>query len=72
MTQAELLKEVTKTIVQRFPPKRIVLFGSHVQGKAGPDSAWTSSSKWKVPSSLPNVQWRSARYSGCGAGGRWT
>lgn len=38
MTQAELLKEVTKTIVQRFHPKRIVLFGSHARGEARPDS----------------------------------
>lgn len=37
MTQAELLKEVTKTIVQRFHPKRIVLFGSHARDEAGPD-----------------------------------
>ena len=38
MTQADLLKEVTKTIVQRFHPKRIVLFGSHARGEARPDS----------------------------------
>jgi predicted nucleotidyltransferase len=38
MTQTELLKEVTKTIVERFHPKRILLFGSHARGEAGPDS----------------------------------
>ena len=38
MTRAELLKEVTKTIVERFHPKRIVLFGSHARGDARPDS----------------------------------
>lgn len=38
MTQAALLEHVTKTLVERFRPKRIVLFGSHARGDAGPDS----------------------------------
>lgn len=38
MTQAALLDYVTKTIVDRFHPKRIVVFGSHARGDAGPDS----------------------------------
>jgi uncharacterized protein len=38
MTQAALLDHVTKTIVQRFHPKRIVVFGSHARGDALPDS----------------------------------
>ena len=38
MTQATLLEQVTHTIVERFHPKRIVLFGSHARGDAGPDS----------------------------------
>jgi predicted nucleotidyltransferase len=38
MTQATLLEHVTKTIVERFRPKRIMVFGSHARGEAGPDS----------------------------------
>jgi predicted nucleotidyltransferase len=38
MTQAALLEHVTKTIVERFHPKRIVVFGSHARGEARPDS----------------------------------
>ena len=38
MSPAELLQEVTRTIVERFHPRRIVLFGSHARGEAGPDS----------------------------------
>jgi uncharacterized protein len=38
MTQAALLEHVTKTIVERFRPKRILVFGSHARGEAGPDS----------------------------------
>lgn len=38
MTQAALLDHVTQTIVERFHPKRIVVFGSHARGDAGPDS----------------------------------
>jgi predicted nucleotidyltransferase len=38
MTQAALLEQVTRTIVERFHPKRIVLFGSHARGDASSDS----------------------------------
>jgi predicted nucleotidyltransferase len=38
MTQDDLLEQVTRTIVERFHPKRIVLFGSHARGDAGSDS----------------------------------
>ncbi|MEY4704847.1 MAG: hypothetical protein RL042_1049 [Nitrospirota bacterium] len=38
MIQATLLDHVTKTIVERFHPKRIMVFGSHARGDAGPDS----------------------------------
>lgn len=38
MTQAALLDHVTHAIVQRFHPKRIVVFGSHARGEAGPGS----------------------------------
>ena len=38
MTQTALLEQVTRTIVERFHPKRIVLFGSHARGHAGSDS----------------------------------
>lgn len=33
-----LIQEITRTIVERFHPRRIVLFGSHARGDAGPDS----------------------------------
>lgn len=35
---AELIDEVVRTIVDALRPKRIVLFGSHARGDAGPDS----------------------------------
>jgi predicted nucleotidyltransferase len=35
---AKLIERVTQTIVERFHPRRIVLFGSHARGDAGPDS----------------------------------
>lgn len=38
MTQTALLDHVTKTIVDRFHPNRILVFGSHARGEAGPDS----------------------------------
>lgn len=38
MTQAALLEQVTKTIVERFRPRRIMVFGSHARGDAGPNS----------------------------------
>lgn len=38
MTQASLLTHVTQTIIDRFHPKRIMVFGSHARGEAGPDS----------------------------------
>ncbi len=37
MTHTTLLEQVTRTIVERFLPKRIVLFGSHARGDAGSD-----------------------------------
>jgi len=33
-----LLQEVTATLVARFRPRRIILFGSHARGKAGEES----------------------------------
>jgi uncharacterized protein len=38
MTRAALLEHVTKTIVERFRPRRIMVFGSHARGDADPDS----------------------------------
>lgn len=35
---ASLIGEVSKTIVDRLNPRRIILFGSHASGEAGPDS----------------------------------
>src|SRR5437016_3337039 len=34
----KLIEHVTKTIVEKFNPRRIVLFGSHARGEAGPES----------------------------------
>ena len=34
----KLIRHITDTIVERFHPRRIVLFGSHARGDAGPDS----------------------------------
>lgn len=33
-----LIQEITHTIVERFHPRRIVLFGSHARGTANEDS----------------------------------
>jgi len=32
------IAEVTDKIVERFAPRRVILFGSHARGCAGPDS----------------------------------
>ena len=37
-TNDEVLKHITDTIVQRFHPRRIILFGSRARGQANPDS----------------------------------
>lgn len=33
-----LIREMTDRIVSRFDPERVILFGSHARGSAGPDS----------------------------------
>jgi len=38
MTDTKLLAHITSTIVERFHPKRIILFGSHARGDAMADS----------------------------------
>ena len=38
MIDSALIDRITRTIVERFNPKRIVLFGSHARGDADPDS----------------------------------
>ncbi len=38
MIDSALIDRVTRTIVERFNPKRIVLFGSHARDDADPDS----------------------------------
>jgi len=38
MTDTTLLDHITRTIVERFHPRRVVLFGSHARGEARPDS----------------------------------
>lgn len=34
----EHIQEITRRIVERFSPRRIILFGSHARGNAGPES----------------------------------
>jgi predicted nucleotidyltransferase len=36
--RAELIREAVAAIVEAAAPHRVVLFGSHVRGEAGPDS----------------------------------
>ncbi len=38
MSKAEWIPSLTEQIVRYFDPLRIVLFGSHARGDAGPDS----------------------------------
>jgi uncharacterized protein len=38
MTTADLIQTMTDRIVQDFNPLRIILFGSHARGDAGPES----------------------------------
>ena len=38
MTRTELVKHITETIVERFHPRRIILFGSQARGEAQPES----------------------------------
>jgi len=33
-----LIEQMTRRIVRQFHPERIILFGSHARGQAGPDS----------------------------------
>jgi len=35
---AEAIDEMVRRIVDRFDPERVILFGSHARGSAGPDS----------------------------------
>lgn len=35
---AEKIREMVRRIVERFRPEKIILFGSHATGTAGPDS----------------------------------
>jgi predicted nucleotidyltransferase len=38
MTDTKLLQQITRTIVDRFHPRRVILFGSHARGEAQADS----------------------------------
>ncbi len=44
----ELIDEVVRTIVDALHPKRIVLFGSHARGDAGPDSDLDLLIEWET------------------------
>jgi len=37
-SNVDLIREMAERIVKRFDPDRIILFGSHARGDAGPDS----------------------------------
>lgn len=54
MTQASLLTHVTQTIIDRFHPKRIMVFGSHARGEAGPDSDLDLFIEMETPRRLPD------------------
>ncbi len=34
----EKIREMTRRIVEQFDPEKVILFGSHARGTAGPDS----------------------------------
>jgi predicted nucleotidyltransferase len=38
LTAERAITEMVRRIVERFDPERIILFGSHATGSAGPDS----------------------------------
>lgn len=38
MEERDLLEQVTQTIVDKFHPRRVILFGSRARGDARPDS----------------------------------
>lgn len=38
MEERDLLERVTRTIVEKFHPRRVILFGSRARGEARPDS----------------------------------
>ncbi len=40
-TDEELIQFVTGTIIERFHPKKILLFGSYARGDARPRQRWT-------------------------------
>src|SRR5438270_666544 len=50
----KLIEHVTKTIVEKFHPRRIVLFGSHARGDAGPDSDLDLMIEMESRKSLPD------------------
>lgn len=37
-TAEQAIREMVRRIVRQFQPERIILFGSHARGEAGPDS----------------------------------
>jgi predicted nucleotidyltransferase len=38
IVESEEIRKMVRRIVRRFHPERIILFGSHARGDAGPDS----------------------------------
>jgi len=48
-----VLSNITRKIVDRFRPRRIVLFGSRARGDAGPDSDYDIMVEMDSPLSMP-------------------
>lgn len=49
------IERMTRRIVQRFRPEKVILFGSHARGDAGPDSDVDLLVVMKSPESKPDV-----------------
>ena len=47
MTESELIREVTKRVVEALEPRRLILFGSRARGDARPDSDFDLLVVWK-------------------------
>jgi predicted nucleotidyltransferase len=50
---AALIEQITRTIVERFQPRRIVLFGSRARGDHQPDSDLDLFVEMETPRALP-------------------
>ena len=53
MTDTALFEHITRTIVAKFNPRRIVVFGSHARGEARADSDLDLFVEMETPASPP-------------------